>query len=198
MWICDRNRAEELYHLVSLCGFNAAALHLCMALNGFHETHWTRIHVLIYPFMRGAWIKGARDGCSVDMSHRRRQHHGFESVLWPLWMSAPERRSIPSLTTSKRLIKPKWFKNNDDKYLRMAVLHGLVALRGLQRLNLQKDFKQRSPPSVSPLPFSSPVMMWFGHEAWSGVCKRFIIRHKLMKMILTDSQTTYRTLISRI
>lgn len=113
-------------------------------------------------------------------------------------MSAPERRSIPSLTTSKRLIKLKWFKNNDDKYLWMAVLHGLVALRGLQRLNLRKDFKQRSPPSVSPLPFSCPVMAWFGHEAWSGVYKRFIIWHKLMKMILTDSQTTYRALISRI
>lgn len=158
---------NKLYHLVSLEGINASALYLSMSLNGLHETHRTWIQMLIYPFMHGAWMKGASDRCSVDMTHHGGRHHGFESVLWPLRMSAPACRSIPSLTTSKPLIKLKWFKNNDDKYLWMAVLHGPTALRGLQCLNLHRFQAVHPLPSVSPLPFSCPAPLRFTYPAWN-------------------------------
>lgn len=101
-------------------------------------SRWTWIHMLIHPFMHGARIKAKRNRCSVDMGHRGRRHHEFESVLWPLWMLALDCYSIPSLTTSKCLIKLKWLKNNGDKYLRIAVLHGPMALRRLTTSQLAK------------------------------------------------------------
>lgn len=141
--------------------------------------------MLIYPFMQGTWIKGESDRCSVDMSHHGGQHHGFESALWPLWMSAPGRRSIPSLTTSKRLIKLKWFKNNDDKYLWMAVLHGPMASRGLQRLNLQRF------QAVLPSLCLSSALFAACHCCDSHIQHEtlsFTIWHKWRKIISTDSQ----------
>lgn len=59
-------------------------------------------------------------------------------MAWPLWMSAPVRCLILSLSTWKCLIKLKWFKNNDDKYLKRAVLHSLMALSRFTTLRLVK------------------------------------------------------------
>lgn len=137
-----------------------------MSLNGLHETHRTWIHMLIYLLIHWTRIKRESNRCSVDISHHGRRHHGFESVLWPLWMSATGRHSTLSLTTSKRLIKLKWFKNNDDKYLRMAVLHGPTTLKGLQRLNLQRFQAVLPPLSISPVPFSCLVLVWFTYPPW--------------------------------
>lgn len=143
---------NKLYDLVSLEGFNASALHLFMSLNGLHEARWTWIHLLMHPFMHRAWIKAKSNICSIDMSHYGRQHHEFESVLWPLWMSALDCCSILSLTTSKCLIKLKWLKNNGDKYLWIAVLHGPMALRRLTISQLAKTSSSTPLPRCLPCP----------------------------------------------
>lgn len=166
-----------------------------MSLNGLHETRWTWIHMLIHPFMHGARVKAKRNRCSVDMSHRGRRHHEFESVLWPLWMSAIDCYSIPSLTTSKCLIKLKWLKNDGDKYLRIAVLHGPMALRRLTTSQLEKT------SGSTPLPRCLPCLQAARRRCASHIWHEtpsFIIWHKWMKIILTDSQPTYRTMILRI
>lgn len=80
-WDCNvnlwwENQLNKSYHSLSSEGFNASALHLRVSLNGLREARWTWIHMLIYPFMHGAWIKAQSDRCSVDMSHRGRRYCG--------------------------------------------------------------------------------------------------------------------------
>lgn len=130
-----------------------------MSLNGLHETRRTWIRMLMYPFMHGTWIKAKSNSCSVDMSHRGKTPLRVWIILWPLWMSATDRLSMPSLTTSKCLIKLKWFKNDDDKYLWMAVLHGPVACRRLTTSQLAKI--SSNTPSAS----FCPPLVWFPYQA---------------------------------
>lgn len=86
---CWKSRLNKSYRLPSSEGFNASTLHLHVSLNGLQETRRTWMHVLIYPFIHGAWIKARSHRCSVDMSHWVGAMVGIKSNGWPLWMSAP-------------------------------------------------------------------------------------------------------------
>lgn len=157
-----------------------------MSLNGWHETRRAWIRTLMYPFMHGTWIKAKSNSCSVDMSHRGETAWRVWIILWPLWMSATDRLSTPSLTTSKCLIKPKWFKNDDDKYLRMAVLHGPVA-RGRLTTSQLVTISSNTPPYCLLRPAAGvkkPQDSAFDMNGW--------------KLFFTDSLPTYRTLMARI
>lgn len=88
---------NKLHHLVSSWGFNAPDPRLGMSLNRLDQTPWTRIHMLMHQFIHRAWFTARRERCSPGMSHPSGRLHVWRSVLWPLWMSAPNRHRKPSL-----------------------------------------------------------------------------------------------------